>query len=48
MSAPAADPEAGDDEEGASDLVLLAGGVGGIVVGLVAGGAAAGLGRRRA
>ena len=42
---PAADPEAGDDEEGASDIVLLAGGVGGIVVGLVAGGAAAG--RRR-
>jgi hypothetical protein len=44
---PAADPEAGDDEEGTSDLVLAAGGLGGIVVGLVAGGAAAGLGRRR-
>jgi Ca-activated chloride channel family protein len=44
---PAADPEAGDDEEGASDLVLAAGGLGGVVVGLMAGGAAAGMGRRR-
>ena len=37
----------GNDDNGPSDLVLLAGGVGGIAVGLVAGGALAGARRRR-
>jgi Ca-activated chloride channel homolog len=36
-----------DDDDGPSDLVLLAGGIGGIAVGLVAGGALAGTRRRR-
>jgi Ca-activated chloride channel family protein len=39
--------EAGDDEDGPSDVVLAAGGLGGIVVGLLGGGALAGIGRRR-
>ena len=50
-SKPASDPEpAGSsdaDDDGPSDIVLLAGGVGGIAVGLVAGGALAGTRRRR-
>ena len=43
----AAPPASADDDDGPSDLVLLAGGVGGIAVGLVAGGALAGVRRRR-
>jgi Ca-activated chloride channel homolog len=48
-SKPASDaaPPASADDDGPSDLVLLAGGVGGIAVGLVAGGALAGAHRRR-
>jgi hypothetical protein len=34
-------------DDGTSDLVLAAGGAGGILIGVLAGGAAAGLGRRR-
>jgi hypothetical protein len=37
----------GSADEGTSDLLLAAGGAGGIVLGLLAGGAAAGMGRRR-
>jgi Ca-activated chloride channel family protein len=40
-------PSSDGDDEGASDVVLAAGGLGGIVVGLLAGGALGGLGRRR-
>lgn len=50
-SKPAPEREAGasgsSGDDGPSDGVLLAGGLGGIVVGLVAGGALAGVGRRR-
>jgi hypothetical protein len=42
---PAAGSSGGDD--GTSDVVLAAGGAGGILLGVFAGGAAAGLGRRR-
>ena len=51
-SKPASDPEpasgsSGGDDGGPSDIVLLAGGIGGIALGVVAGGALAGVGRRR-
>ena len=46
-SAEPAPASGGDDDDGPSDLVLAAGGIGGIVVGLVGGGALAGMGRRR-
>ena len=40
-------PAPASDDDGTSDLVLAVGGLAGIVLGVVAGGAAAGLGRRR-
>jgi Ca-activated chloride channel homolog len=44
---PVSSSGSGGDDDGPSDVVLLAGGLGGIVVGLVGGGALAGMGRRR-